>query len=219
MEHLSKSSRKTRTSVTFRALVSALIPNTPDLAQTLGNAQVAGAKDLGVADFLVLYLDHCMSVQTGLTRANFPLSGPTAEILNVAALHLMAQQNTSQLNATSSAPGNGPFANLSRRNRLLAITLLEQRDVDLGRLPAPFTNNAAMVDNILLRLHVGTVFGYYSEWTGYGATRTATPVRRRLEFFPPSWLQVKFPGPGLGCRNYGEPLLKMSDMRRGNNHA
>lgn len=219
MEHLSKSSRKTRTSVTFRALVSALIPSTPDLAQTLGNAQLVGAKDLGVADFLVLYLDHCVSVQTGLTLTNLPLSGPTAEILDVAAQHLMEKQNTSQFNTLSNAPGSGLFASLSRRNRLLAMTLLEQRDVDLGLLPAPFTNNAPMVDNILLRLHIGTVFGYYSEWTGYGATRTATPVRRRLEFFPPSWLQVKFTGPGLGCRNYRESLLKMSDMRRGNNHA
>lgn len=68
-------------------------------------------------------------------------------------------------------------------------------------------NNAGLVLNITDAINRLVMFGYYSEWSGYGTTRLAPPTRRRLEEFPVGWTQSAYPGPSYGYRELRGFLL------------
>lgn len=209
---------------TFRALVGALIPSTPELAARFGSEQAYGAKELGVADYVIWILNHLIALPPGPLQSNVCLSEATAQVLDVAASELVehASKNTPAGRAGQTAENrlerNGLFASLSRRNRLLAMTLLEKKAVNLAALPAPYTNNPGFLVYMTQMLKMWALFGYYSEWSGYGSTRTLTPALRKLEFFPPSWRQVQYPGTALGYRDYKQALFEMSSVRGGSQH-
>lgn len=79
--------------------------------------------------------------------------------------------------------------------------------MSLGAVAMPVTesaNGTASPDSMTSNsnsLHSAagtTMFGYYSEWSGYGTTRLAPPNERKFEYAPISWKQVEYPGPSLG---------------------
>jgi hypothetical protein len=183
---------------TFKALVDAIIPQTPELAEIYEEVQYYGALDLRIDEFMIWELNHFRLLTINDEPFNIPLAVPTAVMLDVAAEVLIdRQENRSLLNFTH-YPGGGPFSALSPSDRFRAINLLEELTIDLNELPLPFRNNPGFIALILGAIHRFPMMGYYSEWYGYGTTRLNMPDDRVLEYPPVSWEQVGYPGPARG---------------------
>lgn len=175
---------------TFKALVDAIIPRTPGLAEEYGKIQYFGALNLHTDEYLILTLNNYY----------IPLAEPTETMLDVAADQLVFIGDNKRLLDFSRFPGGGTFAALAPGDRFRALTLLGQLKVYLADLQMPFRDNPGLVLSITIVLNRFTMMGYYSEWSGYGSTRLNTPNNRVLEYFPLSWKQVGYPGPSLGYR-------------------
>lgn len=188
------------TIATFRALVEAIVPATPALA-VFGAEQAAGAVELHVHEYMIWELDHTLAIMFGLHLTAFPLSAPTAMLLNAGAVQFIASGQ-----ATNSPHyavwGGGPFSALSPVDRIRTLEMMQQLNVDLGSLPPPYKDDGGLVKFMVDYLNRQTMFGFYSEWSAYGTTRLATPVCRVLEYFPISWQQVGYPGVSLGYRAF-----------------
>jgi len=179
-----------RTQETFQAFVDAIIPRTPGLAEEYGRIQFFGALDLHTDEYITLSLDYYY----------IPLAEITAEMLDVAAEQLVVMDGNNRLINFPKFMGGSAFAALEPSDRLRALTLLEQIHIYLADLPIPFRDNPELILYITSALNRFTMMGYYSEWSGYGSTRLATPNQRKLEYFPISWKQIGYPGPSLGYR-------------------
>jgi hypothetical protein len=186
------------TTATFQALAEALIPCTPIL-EVLGTEQVPGAMEKQIDEYIISQLDHFITNYFGLYVSRTILSIPTAHLLDRAATQLIATGKAVQ---KFIFPHGGPFASLSRHDRFRAITLLEQLQIDLGTLPPPYQNNAGLIKFMTGLLNWMPIFGYYSEWSGYGSTRLQSPNYRGLQSFPLGWLQAGYPGPAFGYRDF-----------------
>ncbi|MCL6573420.1 MAG: hypothetical protein K6T88_17330 [Bacillus sp. (in: Bacteria)] len=184
------------TRATFMAFVDAVIPST------------LGALDLRVDDYLIWGLDHYSSIQGEWGMKTIELSSATAGIFDAAAMQLILSDNVKNPPDYSTFPEGGPFAALSFEDRFEAIHLLETSQVDMESLPSPYRNNIGFVKNILTNLHQMVMFGYYSEWFAYGATRLAPPENRRIERPYITWNFVNYPGPSLGYRDLRGFLVK-----------
>lgn len=182
---------------TFRALVEAIVPNKPMLA-IFGAEQATGAAELHVHEYIIWELDHTLSLMFGLNLTVFPLSASTAKLLNAGAIQFIASGQAQD--AWKQPVLGGPFAALLPSDRIRVLAMLEQLKGDLGTLPPPYQNDGGLLKFIVDYLNRGTMFGNYSEWSGYGTTRLAAPTERRLEYFPISWKQVGYPGTSLGYR-------------------
>lgn len=172
--------------VTLGALVDAIIPYTPRLAFRQGAIQAMGGLYSHVEEYLIWSLDHLLF--------NVPLASPTAELLNIAASQIVAMGAAGESFNPMASPYGSIFSALSQEDRLKAVTLLERLQIDLGILPFPFQNNPIFTQIITDALNRLTMFGYYSEWSGYGVTRFEQFVERKLEDMPVSWKQVRYPG-------------------------
>ena len=204
-----------RTKVTFRAVVDAVLPATPGLADELGPEHVPGGLEIDLDDFLVTYVDNLF--QFGLPyfgpQGNLPLAGPVAHILDAAALTLLARnENESEpkgervvrlLGPEDSSPlvarlTAGKFAKLSRRDRLRAISILDEFEVEVS----PFEETLFEVDaGFIGQLVIGFAeMIYYSEWQGY--ERFRRPPSERVHPNDPaavqSWRQTGYPGFAAG---------------------
>ena len=168
------------TTVTVRAVVDAVLPETPGLATDRGAEHEPGGVAAGVGDALVTYLDGAF--QFGLPRVgprgNLPLARLVATLLDTAALVLLGRDDTADVcderaralvdaddQLSRPAEAAGPFAKLSRRDRLRAIGILDEYRPAVvptgdGRLPF----DAGLVGQLVVGF---TEFLYYSEWQGY----------------------------------------------------
>jgi hypothetical protein len=182
---------------TFKALVDAIIPCTPGLAEEYGKIQLFGALYFHTDEYLTVTLNHY----------SIPLAEPTAAMLDTAAEQLVFLGKNSRLLDFSSYPGGGTFAALAPGDRFRAMTLLDKLEVNLSDLQYPYKDNPDFVITFTGALIRYTMIGYYSEWAGYGTTRLESPNDRKLEFYPLSWEQINYPGPSLGYRavRYSEP--------------
>lgn len=215
-------------SVTFRALTNAVVPETPALADELGPEHEAGGLAIGLDSFAIVFADNLF--QFGLPhvgpRGNLPISVPVAHALDVAALKLLARRRNESdpspdrafalyddRSSIDLAAAVGPFAMLSRRDRLRAIALLGEFEVET----APFRGMEIEFDGgVVGQLVVGfTELLYYSEWEGYKSFER--PPSERSHPNDPSavqsWRQTDFPGATNGyaaLRGYvgaeGSPL-------------
>ena len=192
------------TRATFQALVHTIVPAAPSPTVTLGTLQAAGALDLNVYEYIIWVLDRSLAIpiELQLNLVNISLSRSTAQLLDAAAARLIQTGQAKYLLNVWAFPGGGPFAALSRSDRLRAITLLERLEINFGSLPDPYQNNPGLVRNMMDVLNQLTMFGHYSEWTAYGATRLFPPDYRRMEYFPPGWIQSQYPGPAFGYRDF-----------------
>jgi hypothetical protein len=199
------------TRVTFRAVTDAVVPETPALAGELGPEHVPGGLAVDLEEFAVTYVDDVF--QLGLPhlgpRGNVPLADPVAHVLDTAALTLLdrgeneaepsADRALSLLGPEDPPPevvegAVGPFAELSRRDRLRAIGLLDEFEVEVS----PTDDELVELDAGLVgQLVVGFVeMMYYSEWAGYDEF-TAPPSERVHPNDPDAvqgWRQTGFPG-------------------------
>lgn len=188
----------THTVATFRALVEAIVPNTPALA-VYGAEYSAGAVELHVHEYMIWELDHSLALFLGTHLTIVPLSASTAQLLNAGAVQLIAS-GKAQKAPNHALWGSSPFSALSPADRIRTLAMLEELCVDLGTLPPPYKDDGGLIVFIVDYLNRGTMFGFYSEWPAYGTTRLATPTQRRLEYFPIGWKQVGYPGVSLGYR-------------------
>ncbi len=203
------------TRANYRAVVDAVVPRTPELAEELGDEHVAGGLDIGLDEFLITFVDNLFTVgSVGETDANLPLAEPVAALLDVAALQLIATGEHSEpptldrvlelldvddlldvdelANDPERALQQSLFAGLSREDRLRAIEKLDAIDVDTAFLPGPVTEvDAALVGQLV----VGFVeVIYYSEWQGYDDITEPPGERGFDEHDIQSWNQTDFPG-------------------------
>jgi hypothetical protein len=203
--------RDLHTLATYRAVVDAVVPETPDLAAELGSEHVPGGLAVALDDFLVVYVNDLF--QFGLPhfgpQGNLPLAGPLAHVMDTAAVTLVARgENESEPDANRVASLLGPddppprrvrkkaglFAKLSRRDRLRAIAILDEFEIEV----TPFDDALFEVDaGVVGQLAVGFAeMIYYSEWQGYDEF-TQPPSERTHPNEPSavqSWRQTGFPG-------------------------
>lgn len=200
-----------QTKAAFKALVEAIVPNTPDISVQHGSIQSMGTLDLRCDEYLRWTLDHYFLLITAITDINIYLANATAELLNIGARELInAGRNTKPVNSDI-LPEEGPFAALEPTDRFRAVTFLEQGNVDLTSLPVPYRNNPDFMLTVTGVITLLTTFGFYSEWSGYGTTRLETPNLRKLEQFPSGWQQVGYPGPARGYHAFRGYLTIKND--------
>jgi hypothetical protein len=88
----------------------------------------------------------------------------------------------------------GPFAKLSRRDRLRALAMLDEKELDTAELPGPLVEaDAGLVPQLVVGF---SEVIYYSEWQGYDDV-TAPPSERSHPNDPgavQSWRQTGYPG-------------------------
>ena len=199
------------TLVTFRAVVDAVVPETPALGEDLGPEHVPGGLAIDLDGFVVTYVDD--GFQLGFPHVgphgNIPLADPIAHVLDAAALALLDREGNAAEPSADRAlallePGEasaraveeaaGPFAELSRRDRLRAIGLLDEFDLEV--LPSPgelFEFDAGLVGQLVVGF---TELIYYGEWDGYD--EFTQPPGDRVHPNDPaavqSWRQTGFPG-------------------------
>jgi len=183
-----------RTVATFQALADAIIPPVLETIHAPFARIIPGGLQLSLDQYLMMQLDHSQFVPPGAEGAAAPLSISTARLLDLGAESLL-QQNRS-------------FSALSRTDRLLVLERLERLDIPLSAAPPPFTDNPALIRIIVNSLQQLSLFGYYSEWFGYGSTRFHAPQERKLEWFPPGWRWAGYPGPSFGYRGLRGFVLK-----------
>jgi hypothetical protein len=176
-----------------------------------------GATGLLIYEFVVKQLDHSQFIPMG-TSAAAPsiesLSMSTARMLDIGAATLIQgglatgrHNNAIPKTALTSGYYHSLFAALPRKERLRTIALLNRLAVPLEALPLPYRNNPGLVLTMMDSLHQLTMFGYYSEWFGYGTTRLLSPENQHVEFDPPGWRFAGYPGPAYGYRAYRGTIL------------
>jgi len=195
------------TRATFQALADAILPPVIRRTEEGGAEWIPGAVQLWADRFASGELDFSQFIPAGAGPIE-PLSRASARLLDAAARQLVRRGLMQDTENPWTFPGGGLFSALSRTDRLRALTLLDRLEIPLDTLPFPFTNNPPMIQVIVNSFYQLTLFGYYSEWFGYGTTRLAPPNDRRLEAFPPSWRLVGYPGPSFGYRDLRGFLLK-----------
>ncbi|MBE4909153.1 hypothetical protein IMZ08_13885 [Bacillus luteolus] len=176
------------TKLNFMSIVDMLLPSTIISTKSSRHFQFGG-QNLLIWEYLLISLDSLPQ----------PLSDPTSQLLDISAYY------------TVSPPYffNGYFSSLSRNNRIKTITALEDLQVPLDKLPFPYQNNPTLIKIMINSLYQITLFGYYSEWTGYLYTRYYSPSYRQLLTFPLGWIYSGYPGPSYGYRDFRGFLLKM----------
>lgn len=193
------------TYITYRALVEALIPYTPVISLSEA-VQAPGAAANGVYDYLIWELDHSLSLVCCISPETIPLSSPTALLLNIAAVQYTSA-GYSDCGPWSPGWAWSPFSALAAEERIRVLSLLEQHQLDSGLFPPPYKEDAGFTEYMVDFLNRATLFGNYSEWPAYGATRLYTPLCRRLEFFPVGWRQAEYPGVSKGYRAFRGYML------------
>lgn len=173
---------------TIRALVDAIIPRTPELAEEFGKIQYYGALDSYTDEYVI----------STLNNHYYPLAKSVADALDMAAIQLILIVGSNYSLEYFDNNGKSAFAELSPENRFRAISLLPYLESHLSEIPESLGENQDYVLAIINALSRYTLMGYYSEWSGYGSTRMDSPNERVLEYFPIGWRQVGYPGPSLG---------------------
>ncbi|WP_248929580.1 hypothetical protein [Paenibacillus hamazuiensis] len=206
------------TRATFQALVDAILPHTIQCEEELGIVPAAGAIQLGVDRFVIAQIDQSQFVPVDVKELPMPLSRSAAQMLDEGAKQLVRRGRVQHPLHPHVFSGGGLFSSLSRLDRLLAMDVLDRLDLPLRLLPPPFRNSPGMVQTMIETFHQLTMFGYYSEWVGYGSTRLFPPDYRQLEFFPPGWGRIGYPGPAFGYRDFRGFLLLYSHHKGEHSH-
>lgn len=178
------------TEETFKALVDAIAPKTFELS--------VGAIESHTEEYLIWTLNHFVLLVFFKKIINVPLSNATADMLNIAAEELIKREGNNKPIRSDIISKKGTFAALEPSDRFRAISLLEEREIDLTTLPIPFYKNQGHVLAVTRLITSLTSFGYYSDWSAFDSTRLETPEKRIIEEFPAGWKEVGYPGPSKG---------------------
>lgn len=100
-------------------------------------------------------------------------------------------------------PGGGTFVQLSREDRLRCLwSIVDGSVIDrLDELLSPLVPDVGILKYVVMAANGLHGFGYYTEWSGLGETKTNTPNERTLAT-PPGEVQSReqsgYPGPKPG---------------------
>ncbi|MFC4438212.1 MULTISPECIES: hypothetical protein [Natrialbaceae] len=100
-------------------------------------------------------------------------------------------------------PAGGTFVQLSREDRLRCLwSIVDGGAIDrLDGLLEPIVTDVGILKFVVMAVNGLHGFGYYTEWSGYEDTKTATPTDRALNVPPgkvQSRRQTEYPGPQSG---------------------
>ncbi|MBM7691487.1 hypothetical protein JOC77_000892 [Peribacillus deserti] len=205
MTQASKSSWTYSAQLNFMAVVDTICPSTVYIHEAGWSIQYGGI-DLDIWGYLLMEFDSLPD----------PLSEETSQLFDAAALHYCSKQEGLSVISQPITGFNGFFSTLSREDRLMVLALLENLQIPLENLPGQYQNNPALIRNMINSIYQLTIFGYYSEWYGYGAARTLSPESRHLCTYPISWGYTGYPGPSFGYRVYKKPALTIKLLQ---NHS
>ena len=124
------------TTETFRAVADAVVPETPELADEIGDEHRPGGLEVELEQFLLYSCNSFVPalgepggpVNTGLTLR---FAEQFAATLDAGAVLLVATGRNEDALDLQRFPLGGPFAKLSRKDRFRAIDLLEQQDLTI----------------------------------------------------------------------------------------
>lgn len=201
------------TQAAFQALVDAIIPHTCPYAGASSTIYAPGAICLRIQDYVIRELDFSQFIPEDAEPNIMPLSKSTAILLDIGAAQYLSLNHMIVPSSGFSYPCEGLFSTLSRSDRLRAVTLLDHLAVPLESLPQPYQNNPALVQVMMSSINQLTLFGYYSEWFGYGTTRLLPSNLKRIECCPPSWKLVGYPGPSFGYRDFRGFLMRFPHQK------
>ena len=148
-------------------------------------------------------------------ESNARLAEFVAKVCDAAAVELLARAENEAPPDPTRFEGGGPFASLERQDRLRALSLLDEKELDTAELPGPlFEGSAGLVPQLVVAF---TQVVYYSEWEGY-EDFSAPPSERTFSGEDvQSWAQTDFPGIIDGAaafRGYwGAPDASLGDGR------
>lgn len=177
------------TVATWRAVVDAVVPETPELADELGEEHAAGGLDVGLEIGVIEFVDGFLSPELAVRRVRqtgetAPLSEALAAVLDAAASELLARGGNSEA-PRPRFDGGGPFASLARRDRFRAMADAERRGGKNGGFVVAIV---AAFPAVL----------YYSEWSGYDDF-SKLPSERSFSGDVQSWAQTSYEGPVDGA--------------------
>lgn len=176
---------------TFAALVDAIVPETPELADR-GEEHVPGGLAVGLEDAVVERVNNFLETHGGASAVTdtVPLAPAVATLLDIAAVELLVRRRAEDgLNTPDEGFSRGVFSRLSREDRLRALRLLEAEGV-FARLSDRYdAASLGAVKFIASSLPILVEFVYYSE--------TTADENDDLSL---GWKQAGYPGPADGYR-------------------
>ncbi|CDQ20047.1 hypothetical protein BN982_02360 [Halobacillus karajensis] len=190
------------TQLNFMAIVDTLIPSSVGIFNSGWRLQYGGV-ELSIWEYLLMSFDNLPT----------PLSNEVSQLLDLSALYTKKEHYHSPFFIYNPHLCKGIFSKLSRKDRLTAITRLDNLKIPLDILPIPYKNNPALLQITIDSLYQLTVFGYYSEWYGYGYTRYNPPSFRYLCTYPVTWSYTGYPGPSFAYRDFRGFLLNKSNLK------
>jgi hypothetical protein len=174
---------------TFAALVDALVPETPALAER-GEEHVPGGLAVELKDAVVERVNNFVEAHglAALAGDTVPMAPVVAVLLDAAAAELLVRRRADDgLQSADAAFAGGPFSRLGREDRLRALRLLEDEGV-VAELSERFdAASLGTVQFLASSLPILVEFVYYSE-------ATAGPEEARSQ----GWRQADYPGPADG---------------------
>lgn len=182
-----------QTAAAFEALAESIVP--PVCQTTLPTKK---PDVVNMHEYYGYIFDHYLSLQIIFKPYTFGLANATAKMLNTVASQLIAAGENKHQPDRAIAATRGMFAALATEDRCRAISLLEHLRLDLSSLPVPYYKSPGIVRAAVSILTMLGSAAYYSEWTGYGPTRSGPPAERTLAQTPVSWQRIGYPGPAKG---------------------
>jgi hypothetical protein len=173
---------------TFAALVDAVVPETPELADR-GEEHVPGGLAVGLEVAVIERVNNFLETHGAAAAVSdaVPLAPIVATLLDIAAIELLVRRRTEDdLDTPEDGFSRGVFSRLSREDRLRALRLLEEEGV-VARLADRYDSAAlGAVQFLASSLPILIEFVYYSELTGEDGEGSL------------GWEQTGYPGPAEG---------------------
>ena len=121
----------------------------------------------------------------------------------VAAEFIVLGRNEDPVAPNEQFPAGGTFARLSREDRLRCLwSIVDGGMIDrLDDLLSPLVPDVGILKYVVMACNGLHGFGYYTEWSGLGDTKTNTPTEREMQKDPgqvQSRKQSGYPGPAPG---------------------
>jgi hypothetical protein len=207
-EAAAQSARETdpTTRAIYTAVVDAVIPEIDEGPEGLGPEDKPGGLNIGLDSYLIEYVNTLFSAGVPVrTGENLRLAEAVAKVCDVAAVELIARGENEATPDPTRYDAGGPFASLARTDRLRALALLDEKEIDTAALssaaadvgvPLPvLEGTAGLVPQLVVAF---TQVIYYSEWQGYEDVSAPPSEREFSETVDgeklQSWRQTDFPG-------------------------
>jgi len=135
---------------------------------------------------------------------NYPYANVFPFVFDIVAAEFLAQgKNEDTPSPNPEFAGGGTFVRLSREDRLRCLwTIVDGAVIDrLDGVLSPMLPAVGILKFVVMACNGLHGFGYYTEWSGLGDTKTNTPSEREMQVDPSnvqSRNQTDYPGPSDG---------------------